>query len=141
MEQDDRDVIEESPSHTLALIDEGWGIWDRGDPSGEPLALYPPDDDGFDLALEHFRRLSSDASIRAKPWLDVLRWVAITAGGLWIVSSAVTRLVFAIQWPRGPMRFDGVFAWSQAIEGIAYPAFVVSVGMYVILWLHGRQRP
>jgi hypothetical protein len=39
------------------------------------------------------------------------------------------------------MGFDAVFAWSQAIEGIAYPAFVVSVGMYVILWLRGRQRP
>jgi ABC-type nickel/cobalt efflux system permease component RcnA len=117
------------------------GDLDRRDLSAEPLALYPPDDDGFDLALEHFRRLGRAARSRAKPRLDVLRWVAITAGGLWIVSSAVTRLVFAIQWPRGPTGFDAVFAWSQAIEVTAYPAFVVSVGMYVVLWLRGRQQP
>jgi hypothetical protein len=144
MEQDDRDVIEELvplPGDDRSLIDEGWGIWDRGDPSGEPLALYPPDDDGFELALEHFRRLSRAACIQAKQWLGVLRWAAIVSGGLWIVSSAVARLVFAIQWPRSPRGFDAVFAWSQAIEDTAYPAFVVSVGMYVILWLRSRQRP
>jgi hypothetical protein len=134
-------VVDESRHHVLALTDAGWGVWKKGDPPGEPLALFPPDDEGFELASDYFREARRASRTSGIPWSVVLRWSAVISGGVWVVSSLVLQTRFYLM--RNPLRgFEGdelLLRWATALSQIAEPVFFVSVGLLVVLWLKERQ--
>ena len=134
---DERDVVEQSRAYELALTEAGWGVWERGRASGEPLVLYAPTDDGLDLAEAYFARANRADRIRRGPWLDVMRWAALVAGAVWILVTAFYLVQLALE--RSGSGYNS-FIWAQALSGIAYPIFAVTFGAYVILWLRSRQH-
>ena len=135
------DIVDESRFFVLALADKGWGVWGRGRLTEEPLATYPGDDEGFDLAKEDFQRRNRSERIRRGPWLDILRWIALLAGVVWIVTTAV----FVFKLTSAPDSFTGPgipfesIKWWEAAAQIAQPVFLASIGVYVILWLRTRR--
>jgi len=130
-----RDIVDETSLYTLAGTDEGWGVWDRSSPSERPAVFYPPTDDGFELAVGYFERANSAAQIRRGPWMDVLRRIALVAGGVWIATVTIANLWFVSDEESIP---PDAFRWLQAFDNIGYAVFLVALGAYVVLWLRGH---
>lgn len=134
------DVVDESRDHLLALSDAGWGVWEKGDPAGEPVALFPPNDEGFELASDYFKQAKRAARARRISWLGILRWSAVISGCVWILSTTVVNLrVYVLQNPFAGFQTDELLIrWSQVLSLIAYPVFIVSVGIFLLLRLRER---
>lgn len=135
-----RDVVIESRTHELVGTDEGWGVWDRTVPSDRAIVVYPPTDEGLELAYAYFQRASRGAALRRGPWLDATRNAAIVSGGVWLVAAVVDHVRFALEGA-DPVGGPSVTRWLIAVEGIAYSAFLVAVAAYILLWLRAHQRP
>jgi hypothetical protein len=135
------DIVDESRFFVLGLTDSGWGVWARGNLSGEPVASFPPDDDGFSLAQDEFDRRNRSERIRRGHALDVARWAAFIAGALWVFTTAVFVFMYTtipdnVAGPGTP--FDRIKWWEAAAQ-VSQPLFIVCLGTYVILWLRARQ--
>lgn len=134
------EIVDESRHYVLAMTESGWSVWDRESSSEEPLARFPLSDEGFDLASDYFAKANRTARGRPHLGLGALRWIALVAGGVWVVSTAVVQVWFYLL--NDPFAgFDGsssVLRWAQALSTMAYPVFLVAVGAYVLLWLRGH---
>lgn len=136
----DRDLAEQSRFFEVARTDEGWGVWDRRD-AGELLAMYPPDAAGFESAYEHFTRLNRGERIRAirARSTGVSLWIALVSGLAWIVSTAIFQI--RINVIGGGFQSEDAYEalqWTNVLSGIGYPVFLVSFGLYVMLWMKNR---
>ena len=138
---DDRDVVDQSRAYLLALTEAGWGVWERGGTSDQPLVLYAPNDDGLSRAEDYFARANKEDRIRRGPWLDVLRWIALVVGAVWILATATYYVRFTLIGNvfESEREYNSI-QWLQGAALIAEPIFVVTFGAYVILWLRSRQR-
>ena len=141
-QDDDREVTEQSRSFEVARTDEGWGVWDRRQLPGGPLAMYPPGDRGFESAYEHFTRLNrGERRNRMQVWsMKASLWVAIVSGLLWIVSTAAFQI--RINLIEGGFQSEAAFEalrWTDVVSGIGYPIFFVTFGIYVMLWMKRRN--
>ena len=138
---DDRDVVDQSRAYLLALTEAGWGVWERGGTSDQPLVLYAPNDDGLSRAEDYFARANRADRIRRGPLLDVLRWIAFVAGLAWILGTAFYQVRFTLVTTqfRSQNEYEA-FSWVAVLSVIAEPIFIVAFGAYVILWLRSRQR-
>lgn len=77
---------------------------------------------------------------RASPWLSLVFWLAIVAGLAWIGLNGYVQIRQQLDGDQlfsSPEAAD--FFWAQAVAGISYTVFLVSVGTYVLVWL--RSRP
>jgi hypothetical protein len=139
-EDDDREVAEQSRHFEVARIDAGWGVWDRRDPP-EPLAMYTPDAQGFESAYEHFTRLNRherNSAIRVR-LMGLSLWIALVSGLAWIVSTAVFQIrINAIGGGFSSQDAYEALQWTNVVSGIAYPVFLVSFGLYVMMWMKSR---
>ncbi len=129
---DDLDIDQEGRRFVLARDAEGWGVWDKED-ADEPFARFTDDDDGYGQAVDLYWSLER----RRVPWLDVLRWVALVSGAVWVVSTAYFNILvlnIADDFQGDP------FNWAHAIGGIAYPVFLVSSVAFLMLWLRDHAR-
>jgi hypothetical protein len=84
---------------------------------------------------------SLEDRIRRGPVLGVLLWTALIAGAVWVVLNAIVQIRLATGYPDLFSSEAGaeLWAWVQAVSGIAYTAFLVALGSYVLLWLRVRQ--
>jgi hypothetical protein len=75
------------------------------------------------------------------PLLGVLLWTAIIAGAVWVVLNVIIQIRLATGYPDLFSSEPGaeLWAWAQAVGGIAYTTFLVALGSYVLLWLRVRQ--
>jgi hypothetical protein len=74
------------------------------------------------------------------PWLSMLLGLAIVSGIAWIGLNAYIQIrqqLASDQFFSSPPEAD-YFFWAQAVSGILYTVFLVSVGVYVLVWLRGR---
>jgi hypothetical protein len=94
------------------------------------------DEDGDD---ENFEGEWDEGAATGIPWLGLLLGLAIVSGLAWIGLNAYIQIrqqLASDQFLSSPSDF---FFWAQAISGISYTVFLVSVGVYVLVWL--RSRP
>jgi hypothetical protein len=84
---------------------------------------------------------SLEDRIRRGPLLGVLLWTALMAGAVWVVLNAIVQIRLATGYPDLFSSEVGaeLWAWVQAVGGIAYTTFLVALGSYVLLWLRVRQ--
>jgi hypothetical protein len=84
---------------------------------------------------------SLEDRIRRGPLLGVLLWTALIAGAVWVVLNAIVQIRLATGYPDLFSSEAGaeLWAWVQAVSGIAYTTFLVALGSYVLLWLRVRQ--
>ena len=75
------------------------------------------------------------------PLLGVLLWTAIIAGAVWVVLNVIIQIRLATGYPDLFSSEAGaeLWAWAQAVSGIAYTTFLVALGSYVLLSLRVRQ--
>jgi hypothetical protein len=129
---DDLDIDQEGRRFVLARDAGGWGVWDKED-ADEPFARFANDDDGYGQAVDLYWSLER----RGVPWLDVLRWVALVSGAVWVLSTAYFNILvlnIASDFQGDP------FNWAHAVGGIAYPVFLVSSVAFLMLWLRDHER-
>lgn len=88
----DREIAEADDRYEVARTDEGWGVWDRREPSSGPLAMYPVGDAGFEAAYEYFRRLNRAGRWDSVRWRvqSVSFWTSGVAGVIWALTGAVS---------------------------------------------------
>jgi hypothetical protein len=84
---------------------------------------------------------SLEDRVRRGPLLGVLLWTALIAGAVWVVLNAIVQIRLATGYPDLFSSEVGaeLWAWVQAVGGIAYTTFLVALGSYVLLWLRFRQ--
>jgi hypothetical protein len=84
---------------------------------------------------------SLEDRIRRGPLLGVLLWTGLIAGAVWVVLNAIVQIRLATGYPDLFSSEVGaeLWAWVQAVGGIAYTTFLVALGSYVLLWLRVRQ--
>jgi hypothetical protein len=105
------------------------------------MAMYAPDAQGFESAYEHFTRLNRRERIRAirVRSMGLTLWTALVAGLAWIVSSAVFQIrISVIGGGFSSQEAFEAMQWIDLISGIAYPVFLVSFGLYVMMWMKSR---
>jgi hypothetical protein len=73
------------------------------------------------------------------PLLGAIFWVAVVSGLVWISATTYVAIRINVSGDQlfGSERSADAFRWAQTLGTIAYPFFLVSVGVYVIWWLRG----
>ena len=72
-------------------------------------------------------------------WLSLLFWLAVVSGLVWITLNAYVQIRFQVgQFFESPEAAADEFAWAQVLTSLSYTLFLVSVGIYVLLWLRSR---
>jgi hypothetical protein len=131
-------------SRRYVLLDDadGFAIWRLDRDDDEPVAEFPPTDDGLDDALARWEALRKDE--RRAGVLTALAWAVGVMGTTWIVFTAVVvtyglALTFASERERN----DGLswfFSFTYQVFAVLPPAFLAVTGLYVVLWMHFRRR-
>jgi hypothetical protein len=120
--------------------EEGYGIWSVADGGGDaPLRRFPLTDQGSEAAFDAFTSMSR--SRRQLPIRGALLWMGVISGIVWVATNGYVALSLTSgsgsSFGQG---FDSrLFGWLNQISQTAYPTFVVSAGLYVMLWLWSRD--
>jgi hypothetical protein len=71
--------------------------------------------------------------------IGALFWVAVVSGLIWISATAYVQIRIHVSGDQlfGSEGAADVFRWAQTLGTIAYPFFLVSVGLNVLWWLRG----
>jgi hypothetical protein len=95
------------------------------------------DEQGSDEdAPENRTARSRRRSIREWSWLDGLRWAVYVSGITYIVANAIVNISYT---QTGFRNASESVRWLQAVSGVAYTIFLVSVGAFVVTWLRDRE--
>ena len=121
--------------------DQGYGVWRLDDlDDGDPIERFSDDDRGYRAAAARWEELTANA--RRDRWLRMLVWVVVAAAVTWVVSSAVSSLLYlqvgAILF-EGTGIFDTLVRWSQLISLVAQPLTLGGSAVYVVFWLQNRR--
>jgi hypothetical protein len=124
----------------IARDDEGYAVWrlhDLGE--GDPLERFSDDDRGYRAAIVRWKELTIGA--RRDRWLRRLVWVVVAAAAVWVVSSAVSALLYlqiGVTFEGGGI-FDTLVRWSQLVSIVAQPLTLGGAAIYVVFWLRDRR--
>jgi hypothetical protein len=121
---------------------EGYGVWrlDELD-EGDPLERFSDDDRGYRGAAARWKELTANA--RRDGWLRKLVWIVVAAAVVWVVSSAVSSLLYlqvGASLFEGTGIFDTLVRWSQLISLVAQPLTLGGSAVYVVFWLQNRSH-
>jgi hypothetical protein len=134
-------VVERSPYYFLSEEEAGFSLWSViGDDPDEPVLTFPPGDEGRARAVAAFRRETRFG--RSARFFLV---VAFVAAPIWLVSEFAQRWidVFGHAASTGFERdfhLDRVQLWSDVVGSVANAAFIIAVGLSLVIWLHRRYR-
>lgn len=121
--------------------DQGYGVWRLDDlDDGDPIERFSDDDRGYRAAAARWKELT--ASARRDRWLLMLVWVVVAAAVTWVVSSAVSSLLYlqvGATLFEGTGIFDTLVRWSQLISLVAQPLTLGGSAVYVVFWLQNRR--
>lgn len=121
--------------------DQGYGVWRLDDlDDGDPIERFSDDDRGFRAAAARWKELTANA--RRDRWLRMLVWVVVAAAVTWVVSSAVSSLLYlqvGATLFEGTGIFDTLVRWSQLISLVAQPLTLGGSAVYVVFWLQNRR--
>jgi hypothetical protein len=140
------EIVERSPSHFLMRDEDGWALWGVDQDADEPLLTFDPDAAGEERARRAF-------TIRTKETrrIRVLVVLAVVAGlgwaGLRIVALLHDRfgedprfVPFGDAVLGGRLEGGEIRLWLELGSSVAYALFTVSVGLFLVAWLHRRWR-
>ena len=117
--------------------EEGYGIWSVSDEGDVPLRRFPSTDEGSESVFDEFASMSS--ARRRSPLRGALLWMAGLSGLIWVLSNGYVSIQAALGSAFTSGSGEAVFRWLGQISATAYPVFVVSAGLYVMLWLSSRD--
>jgi hypothetical protein len=72
--------------------------------------------------------------------MDLALWTALAAGLAWIIATAVFQIRLNVI--REGFQSQDAYAavlWLDVVSGIAYPVFLVSFGLHVMMWMRTRD--
>jgi len=134
------DVIARSAHYFLSEDAEGYALWSVAE-GDDPIATFPGGDAGRARGLATFH-----SETRFARWWRWCVAAAVASAVVWIASELASQLFevagvgtwnpFASDTPM-PLSWR-VHAWTGAVSAVGYAAFVVSVGLGVLLWLQRR---
>jgi hypothetical protein len=134
-------VLERSPYYFLSEEEAGFSLWSViGDAPDEPVLTFPPGDEGRTRALAAFRR-ETRLGRSARFFLVV----AFVAAPIWLVSELVQRWIDvfgqdAFTGFERDFHVDRLQLWSNVVGNVANTAFLIAVGLSLVIWLHRRYR-
>jgi hypothetical protein len=134
-------VLERSPYYFLSEDEAGFSLWSAiGDDADEPVLTFPAGDEGRSHALAAFRR-----ETRSGRWARFLLIVAIVAAPIWLVGELVQRWIDvfgqdAFTGSERDLHIDRLQLWSNVVGSVANAAFIIAVGLSLVIWLHRRYR-
>ena len=99
------------------------------------------DVDEFEDEFDDYESLKD--RVRRGPLLGVLLWTTLLAGATWVVLNTISNIHFAGgfgEFVASSETVDRSWVWAEAAKGIAYSAFLVALGSYVVLWLALREN-
>jgi hypothetical protein len=136
------ETFEANLRFAVARDPEGYGVWrlDELD-EGDPLERFADDDRGYRSAVTRWKELTAVA--RRETWLRRLTWLTVGAAVLWVISSAVSALLYVQMSPSffdGTGVFDTLVRWSQVTTVVAQPLTLGSLAVFVVLWLQNRSH-
>lgn len=99
--------------------------------------------DEFEDEFEDYESLKD--RFRRGPLLGVLLGTTLFAGATWVVLNTMINIRYRggyADFVTSPSETVAEFwIWAQTVRGIAYSAFLVALGSYVVLWLALREDP
>jgi len=134
-------VLQRSPYYFLAEDESGFALWSViGDDPDEPVLTFPLGDEGRADAVAAFRR-----ETRFGRWSRFFLIAAIVAAPLWIVAEIVQRWIDVVGQDAFPgfergFHVDRLRLWSNVVGSVADTAFIIAVGLSLVIWLHRRYR-
>ena len=136
------EVIEESASFELVLTDDGYEVRDRRRSPTAVMAVFAPDEEGFDAAFEYFGRVDRRERFRGVRTIATKAsfWACIAFGLLWAVATAVAQIRLVVM--TDPFESEEAYLWVQRVAGlaeIAYAPFLVAFATHVMLRLGSRR--
>lgn len=140
-ERDDTDVVLESRRYVLLEGPTGYAIWRVRDEREELIARFDDSDAGLEEAIERWDRIHRHE--RRGTTLTALAWVVGTLAAIWLVFTAIV-MVWAVVLINRREELDPAtsFFWrwnAQELLTVLPTAFMVSVGLYVVIWMHFRR--
>ena len=121
--------------------DDGYGVWRLEElDEGAPIERFSDDERGYEAARTRYKELTDHA--RRDVWLRWLRWFVVISAITWVLSSALSALLFlqvGFDTFGGAGVFQTLVRWSQLISLVAQPMTLGGSAVYVVLWLEGRR--
>jgi hypothetical protein len=122
--------------------DEGYGVWRFEDlEEGGPLERFADDDRGYGATVTRWKELTAVA--RRESWLGKLTWLTVVGAAVWVVSSAVSMLLYlqvSQSFFEGTGVFDTLVRWSQFTTSVAQPLTLGALAVFVVFWLQNRSH-
>jgi hypothetical protein len=120
---------------------DGYGIWRLDDlDDGDPIDRFSDDDRGYRAAAVRWKELTANA--RRDGWLRKLVWIVVVAAVVWVVSSAISALLYlqvGATLFEGTGIFDTLVRWSQLISMVAEPVTLGGTAVSLLFWLQNRR--
>ena len=138
---DSFNVVERSPYYFLSEDEAGFSLWSViGDDADDPVLTFPLGDEGRAQALAAFRR-----ETRFGRWARFFFVVAFVAAPIWLLSELVQRWIDvfgqdAFTGFERDFHVDRLQLWGNIVGNVANTAFLIAVGLSLIIWLHRRYR-
>jgi hypothetical protein len=131
------DLLESTGRYLLSREPNGYAIWDLDDDSDEAAFTFPPTDDGEQEARETYASLIAEARRRRVLPL-VLLWTAALSGAVWIFGGLALAIAYGQLKPSGDLPSSWI-QWGQSAAFVGQPVFLVSAGLYFLVWLERRR--
>jgi len=127
---------------TVVRDEEGYGVWHLDDlEEGVPIERFSDDERGYRAAASRWKELTTIA--RRDVWLRRLTWVVVVAAVVWVVSSAISAMLYlqvGATLFEGTGIFDTLVRWSQLITLVAQPLTLGGLSVFVVFWLQNRSH-
>ena len=134
----DSELLDQSPRYLLSDEADGFAIWDLDDDDDEAYLTFPHTEQGEREARKEFAVLVSQARRQRLVPLALL-WSAVLSGAAWVFGGLAFAIAYGQQSPSGDLIY-GWIRWGQTAVSVAEPVFLVSVGLYFLIWLERRHR-
>lgn len=132
------EIIESNRWFILGRDDEGYSIWPADNADDAPICSFPSSDKGAEDAFDTFSVLTRARRGSLVPF--ALLTGAAVAGAVWFLASVYSAFKTIVDPTVESEAEQRVIQWVYAISQTAYPAFVVLAGLFIMVWLHRRER-
>ncbi len=132
--------FDRSRRYILAERDGLYGVWEIGREFAPPVASHSiDDDDGFELAMAEFDRLTKVDRKAQRYWITVLWWVILISAPVWIATSVATQLLRNSAFSSfGEVNM--VYLVLSAAQALSYGLFYAGVFVLIATYMRRRLR-
>lgn len=136
---DGAEIVEQSGRYALIRDADGVAIYDLDLGSdADPVASYPPGDEGFEAAWERYGRLVRGARRERFGLIRVLGVVVVVGVIVWVVAGVGYGSSIAGLYRSGNGPQSRWWLWFQVADTISYHVWVGALAVLLVLWLWQR---